>query len=105
MIAFVSQARRLSKHKHDHDPRRRQAEVSFFVFQHFLTFSLSPLLAKMGEMSGHILHVDPESVGERQRSGADLLRDEQLRARVWHWKGIKPYCNIMWNWKAMTSTI
>ena len=42
MIAFVSQARRLSKHKHDHDPRRRQAEVSFFVFQHFprfLTFS------------------------------------------------------------------
>ena len=44
MIAFVSQARRLSKHKHDHDPRRRQAEVSFFVFQHlppFLTFSSS----------------------------------------------------------------
>ena len=43
----------------------------------------------MGEMSGHIVHVDPESVGERQRSGADLLRDEQLRATVWHWKGIE----------------
>ena len=44
----------------------------------------------MGEMSGHIVHVDPESVGERQRSGADLLRDEQLRAGVRHWKGIEP---------------
>ena len=45
-------------------------------------------------MSGHFVHVDPESVGERQRSGADLLRDEQLRAGVWHWKGIEPYSDI-----------
>ena len=52
-------------------------------------------------MSGHIVHVDPESVGERQRSGADLLRDEQLRAGVWHWKGIEPYCDITRHWKGI----